>query len=913
MKKETLLNLKLKPFWDFPQSYEETGSRSGIFAGRNQEKEKLIDILRRKKSGSILVCGARGAGKTSLVYRALKEAGAGKERILPVVLNASQLEEMFQVKEGEKIEKKEVIVNLVRRLYDSVSKGYRNDLSDDLSELYFKSVAKDWQLRKEKKRDFQHSESEENSISVSGVTKINALSLLTKALGSFLLALSISSNKTWSQYLLGCLGAGSFLASDFTIWYERSWLRKKVDQTLSTKKDLASEAYLIDNNIGNLESDLSSVLRTLSGKFRIVFIVDELDKFEKVGDILDLIKTYKNLFTLSQATFIFITGTEVYEAVIDGSVIHKTSTYKPGDSKVSPEMYRTIFTDVYYLSRPNFKDISGYLDEILLPGEIDKLTEEGIQAWGNLKHYLSYEAEDDFFKLVRVIKDHLHCDSDGSQRIELTSSDFLSEQLAKASFHKILSSVFDIFSLSKPTKWQINENLYSGLFDVARVIQVKTGSEYALTLSDDDFVRSAQETFLEILEKNGSQKTPIIRIKSKEENTVRYTWTQIIPGDLLDLNEPFSHEVKFIESLEALISLCKELQSLFKKDFPTTQELMEWTQAISGIAVAENFTTYETISNDIRVNKKHYNIEDVTNYDDDLKAKIEGFVKSIVNTYANGLISDLPEATRGNLEQPHLFSVLPENLRKALITRNHIIISNPQVSKQLLLLEECSSKEFKEISKSTENAEFSYLAIAFNQEVSLTPQEIIKWYEKEEVPLDFGEIDRVEVVSGAIRRRSSGRSVLLEKRDGVSIDGKNPNTFVVSQRAYKDFEVTGKVRLKPDTIFNFVFNFNENPERQQSYYMIRLDTRKSGKNSILQADFGAPWRPIFEVDSNTTPDKSYKFEYTLLDKVLNVLLNDELIIAYTFTEELYGRVGLMNELNDVTIETPKFTTVRELS
>lgn len=55
--------------WDFFPKLDEA---VGHFTGRKSTKERLINEIKRKNSGAILISGSRGVGKTALVYESIR-------------------------------------------------------------------------------------------------------------------------------------------------------------------------------------------------------------------------------------------------------------------------------------------------------------------------------------------------------------------------------------------------------------------------------------------------------------------------------------------------------------------------------------------------------------------------------------------------------------------------------------------------------------------------------------------------------------------------------------------------------------------------------------------------------------------------------------------------------------------------
>ena len=87
------MKLVLKKDWDIPLHPPlETARPKGFFVGRENEVRLLTNELTRKDSGSILVTGYRGVGKTSLVYKAVANVRAADENVIVVLISASQLQ-----------------------------------------------------------------------------------------------------------------------------------------------------------------------------------------------------------------------------------------------------------------------------------------------------------------------------------------------------------------------------------------------------------------------------------------------------------------------------------------------------------------------------------------------------------------------------------------------------------------------------------------------------------------------------------------------------------------------------------------------------------------------------------------------------------------------------------------------------
>jgi hypothetical protein len=157
MENKNDLTLTLKKDWDYFPHFRE---QQGHFVGRVEEKKEVVDWFLRREKGCFLVSGERGVGKTALVYEALHEAVRQNNKIIPILINSSQLileESILQNKIGSEIDKarleESIIINLIRRLYTEGSKIFINNpqLIDSLNTLYKKAISDKSEIKEEYK------------------------------------------------------------------------------------------------------------------------------------------------------------------------------------------------------------------------------------------------------------------------------------------------------------------------------------------------------------------------------------------------------------------------------------------------------------------------------------------------------------------------------------------------------------------------------------------------------------------------------------------------------------------------------------------------------------------------------------------------------------------------------------------
>ena len=284
------MKIYLKQDWDYQPSYKKDDQR-GYFIGREKEKNQLVDEFLRKESGSILISGARGVGKTALIYRALQESTEKNENVIPIVINASQLELYSKNKDNNSDNKEKslpeiILHNLIRRLYSSfqTESGYKSKLNlsleNKLGLLYKKAIAKKFEIT-------ERSSQEENVKKLKEETIIDKLSYtldkkyLIKTISFVAAVIVLFLPPFWQEKLVNyILAVVLFLIPNFTFKKTKQWIGESICKLSHSKS--AEEVYQEDNSLSNLEYELNNILKELSkNKIKIIFVIDELDKIEK--------------------------------------------------------------------------------------------------------------------------------------------------------------------------------------------------------------------------------------------------------------------------------------------------------------------------------------------------------------------------------------------------------------------------------------------------------------------------------------------------------------------------------------------------------------------------------------------------------------------------------------------------------
>lgn len=531
--------------WDYPPSPK---NDTGHFVGRHDEVERLANDILRKDSGAVLVSGARGVGKTSLGYRALqivreKSKSSGERPPLVVLLNASQLQNSLE----DNIDRA-VITGLIRRLYAAVHEHSdqsteSNALGDDLRDLYRKAVSSRVEISTERSRASDDSTQTADLASTTIQIAPSLKTLLMGAIGFLAggLGLYFWQTQPWASLVSVAVMIAGMVA--VTMTKTTTW--KKTSTT--TKALEARELYVKDNDIGNLESDLESVLAVLSKDFKVVFVVDELDKLiapdKSIPEptyVLSVIRGFKNLFTLSPAIFLFITGDEVYGHV--------------EQSRQARSVDGTLFTYRFFLKRPEWCDLEQFIREVAEHVE----PQDG--EFEDFIDYICYEARSDFTYLYDMLRDHVTEFDDELRPVIETPAQSIDES-NRARAQKSLGLVYDQYKYSRPSGWQKNERLLTFLYEATEAFIGKAAGVRVQEPPPDDPDAAAVVDLYALIERHGGLQfigNEPLDPADPDVTVDQYQWTGRVEPIPSSLGKRTTLEAKTFSAWSAISNLAAE-------------------------------------------------------------------------------------------------------------------------------------------------------------------------------------------------------------------------------------------------------------------------------------------------------------------------------------------------------------------
>jgi Cdc6-like AAA superfamily ATPase len=713
--------LLLKEDWDVPIS-PPGQDLAGHFNGRRTDVNRLENELKRRSQGSVLICGHRGVGKTSTIYKAIRDAESSCKKnnitILSVLINAPQ------AIDEEKINTRRLLNLLITRLYTAANEEkVPEELSQKIHTLYFKAVASLY------KTELKSNRQQQNQITLDG-TSTTGLKWnwpLSSGLNNPTLAASFAA--------FGALQFGRFFENDFTsrilatiAIFVPNVISYAVEETRKTsftrtQNSSSEDLYNLDNSIANLEFDLEQLHRELSKKkIKIVYVLDEMDKLAN-DQIKQILRYSKNLFTLASATFLFVASEEHYEWLVKNDQ-DRTKIYRN-------EM-GTLFGSIFFLTRPGIEDIRDYLKAIV---------DQCPLGSNHLFDSLIFDAASDYFELIHKIRDRISGFIGANPYIEFSKDD--PEDLIKARLQRSLSLIFDQkYSVRLPSRQKENEALLRTLYSKAGSLVVGNTIS-APPNSDTTLGAAATRDFCKLLARIQIIQSMGTPPNGNAEHIYKRTGTTgfEVPEKMLFKTEYESAFIKkFEDCFQLSLSLINLSRSLSRQNLLSFNDVSisdgQFKSALNAISPplvnnwANTINVYASlVKSEIPSEITRENIEVA----DKQLLLAEGILQQQIQVIIGGIMG---MAVAGNqflvqkIDTQGLVSHLPkqyEELRKSVSQVQHSVVTNRDYSKKVLVLGDTADETLMSLGSllEQENSSLKVVVVPFTTSKSKYPKSAV--------------------------------------------------------------------------------------------------------------------------------------------------------------------------------------------
>ncbi|MFC1546408.1 hypothetical protein ACFL4O_01665 [bacterium] len=532
-----------------------------------------------------------------------------------------------------------------------------------------------------------------------------------------------------------------------------SYLKEFIFQTIlkSKERKSAKEIYQKDNSIGNLEHDLNSFLSSIVKDYKIVFIIDELDKITADKDnnlsSFDIIKTYKNFFSLSKANFIFITGPEDHDQLIISDKQKKIES--------------TLFTHRYYINFPTQNELQEYLQEIFKCIEIDgkrkKLEELGStdkEKINDFIHYLLFKAKNDFFNLKNII--HGYSEYENNEQYLLVEA-IRKEEVGinyriKIGLQRIISMLYDIKRSNFLTNWYENSVKLSDLFNFSQ-------DNFLKNISVDQF--NDKNLICDLVE---CLKRFDIVVEYKDDLSKKaLVWTNDIDDIPDTLDFKFPKENEFLSIFQHFIDLVNELDDMLDNYEEGNFKKYDYIEEGRDGKECTNLSSYNVYDKFIEIKQNLENIPPKHILEEDIEEAIEEISNHIENIKSKSysmFVSFFEKIAKNNeialnnhtiQTRSDLFSTI-QPFRNLVPNYTHRIHYTDNLNKQVMILENFPCENFSTdiLKMLNEQKNTLYVINIINKEdlnykkmLSIEEEVNKKWLKKEKKQLKEIEIQNL--------------------------------------------------------------------------------------------------------------------------------------------------------------------------
>lgn len=444
----------LKADWD---RQPRLGDGRGHHAARAGVDAALADFIERRAEGALLVVGHRGSGKTSSVIAAANRAAGREERgraVVPIMIKATSMDKTGA--EGHKT----LLQSLIWALHRRAARPDRKPRALGPLQRLVRKLRRGAGNGEATDTELQHL-AENLYLAATASIKSDEVSrreTRSRVLGTYPIAAAASAMAFAVPALHGVISVGLVTApvvlAPFLV--KLAW-NKKVNTS-------ATHSYKRIYGFADMQHDFEDLLRRYSDRHKIVFILDEFDKHD---DFAAMIQPLKMLFNQGDAVYVVITSPEkAHELMKKRGVNH------------------TLFSEVLYINRPRFKEMEGFIDDV-----VDAGGREAVSAveYDDFRCCMRYKSQTDFFALYGALRDRrAGADEEGRPLVAVSLDE---QEATEANLQRSIEFVYD----RKARRAQSMQMANDGMLDAMYEATAKAEGMHGGTITVNDELTFADE------------------------------------------------------------------------------------------------------------------------------------------------------------------------------------------------------------------------------------------------------------------------------------------------------------------------------------------------------------------------------------------------------------------------------------
>jgi hypothetical protein len=170
-----------------------------------------------------------------------------------------------------------------------------------------------------------------------------------------------------------------------------------------------------------------------------------------------VIKSFKNLFTLNNCTFVFLTDKSYFD--------HITIQQQDAAKKRTYATQHTFFTRKIFLTKPDFDDVRQYLDAVSLDRDAIRADPDRSRDWEQIVRYLAFASRCHYFDLISLVDELLQATAPPTLKLtyeRLTRVDVKSN----ADFQRMVELVYRQYRYVERNRSHANNRLLAELYSI---------------------------------------------------------------------------------------------------------------------------------------------------------------------------------------------------------------------------------------------------------------------------------------------------------------------------------------------------------------------------------------------------------------------------------------------------------------